>query len=138
MTSLRSRGGRSVAVVQFLAQAHQGRQDSVAGEHGRNKCEIVSIDACRQSGLSCKIRKAWAKIIDDQCNTRTDEGDPKLGVLCVCDNAKVQRALLQILLVRKQFSPQVMLANLLEAVQPPITVWVVENSWMMTDMMIRL
>ena len=72
-----------MALVQFLAQADQGRQDSVAGEHGRNQCEVVSNDACRQSGLSCKIRKAWAKIFDNQCNTRTNERDTELGVLCV-------------------------------------------------------
>jgi len=58
--------------------------------------------------------------------------------VCVCDNAKVQRALPHIPLVRKQFSPQVMLANLLEAVQPPVTVWVVENSWTTAEMMIRV
>ena len=31
-----------------------------------------------------------------------------------------------------------MLANLLESVQPPVTVWVVENSWTTAEMMIRV
>jgi hypothetical protein len=62
-----------------------------------------------------------------------------LSLVCfVCDDVRVQTALPQILLVRKQFCPRCMLANLLEAVQPPVTVWVVENSWMTADLMIKV
>ena len=59
-----------------------------------------------------------------------------MSLVCfVCDDAEVQKTLPQILLVKKQFAPAHMLAAIMAAVQPPLAVWVVENSWMTAEMM---
>ena len=59
-----------------------------------------------------------------------------MSLVCfVCDDAEVQKTLPQILLVKKQFAPAHMLAARMAAVQPPLAVWVVDNSWMTAEMM---
>ena len=58
-----------------------------------------------------------------------------MSLVCfVCDDAEVQKTLPQILLVKKQFAPAHMLSAIMAAVQPPLAVWVVENSWMTAEM----
>ena len=59
-----------------------------------------------------------------------------MSLVCfVCDDAEVQKTLPQILLIKKQFAPAHMLAAIMAAVQPPLAVWVVDNSWMTAEMM---
>ena len=62
-----------------------------------------------------------------------------MSLVCfVCDDPAIQKSLPQILLVKKQFAPRYSLASIAELVQAPLTVWVVDNSWMTTEMMKRV
>ena len=62
-----------------------------------------------------------------------------MSLICfVCDDPEVQKDLPQILLVKKQYVPAYTWPAIRAAIGSPLTLWVVNNAWMTSEMMIKV